>query len=220
MIDFFKNWCKLRWARLGSWKRLYWRDTQAASKCVKHRRGQYSTTDGQEWIHHSVFQTRWVPNRRSRAIGWVVQGIWKACQIWKIYFGNLKEGFLQYILWQILFVLRIRKKYPWSQIIFQNDAKGRVMRIPSQTVQSEDDVDKSNHEKDPIFKDDTSKGILSLFCLFSSYIFENSRSSIFTFLISSLILKLGRPSSEKTSLLTLATYSKKSLERLMISYIR
>ena len=32
------------------------------------------------------------------------------------------------------------------------------MRIPSQTVQSEDDVDKSNHEKDPIFKDDTSKG--------------------------------------------------------------
>ena len=49
--------------------------------------------------------------------------------------------------------------------MFQNDAKGKVMRIPSQTVQSEDDVDKSNHEKDPIFKDDTSKGILSLLCL-------------------------------------------------------
>ena len=48
---------------------------------------------------------------------------------------------------------------------FQNDAKGRVMRIPSQTVQSEDDVDKPNHEKDPIFKDDTSKGILSLLSL-------------------------------------------------------
>jgi hypothetical protein len=41
-----------------------------------------------------------------------------------------------------------------------NDAKGKVMRIPSQTVQSEDDVDKSNHEKDPIFKDDTSKGVM------------------------------------------------------------
>ena len=35
------------------------------------------------------------------------------------------------------------------------------MRIPSQTVQSEDDVDKPNHEKDPIFKDDTSKGTLA-----------------------------------------------------------
>ena len=174
MIDFFKNWCKLRWARLGSWKRLYWRDTQAASKCVKHRRGQYSTTDGQEWIHHSVFQTRWVPNRRSRAIGWVVQGIWKACQIWKIYFGNLKEGFLQYILWQTICFEDKKNKYPWFQIIFQNDAKGRVMRIPSQTVQSEDDVDKSNHEKDPIFKDDTSKGILSLFCLLSRWFGRNS----------------------------------------------
>ena len=42
------------------------------------------------------------------------------------------------------------------------------MRIPSQTVQSEDDVDKPNHEKDPIFKDDTSKGILHLLCLLSN----------------------------------------------------
>ena len=42
------------------------------------------------------------------------------------------------------------------------------MRIPSQTVQSEDDVDKPNHEKDPIFKDDTSKGILPLLCLLSN----------------------------------------------------
>ena len=49
--------------------------------------------------------------------------------------------------------------------MFQNDAKGKVMRIPSQTVQSENDVEKSNHEKDPIFKDDTSKGILSLLSL-------------------------------------------------------
>ena len=39
------------------------------------------------------------------------------------------------------------------------------MRIPSQTVQSENDVEKSNHEKDPIFKDDTSKGTASLLCL-------------------------------------------------------
>ena len=39
------------------------------------------------------------------------------------------------------------------------------MRIPSQTVQSEDDAEKSNHEKDPIFKDDTSKGTASLLCL-------------------------------------------------------
>ena len=42
------------------------------------------------------------------------------------------------------------------------------MRIPSQTVQSEDDVDKPNHEKDPIFKDDTSKGILHLLWLLSN----------------------------------------------------
>ena len=39
------------------------------------------------------------------------------------------------------------------------------MRIPSQTVQSEDDVEKSNHDKDPIFKDNTSKGTSFLLCL-------------------------------------------------------
>ena len=50
-------------------------------------------------------------------------------------------------------------------MIFQNDAKGKVMRIPSQTVQSEDDVEKYDHEKDPIFKDDTSKGTSSHLCL-------------------------------------------------------
>ena len=48
------------------------------------------------------------------------------------------------------------------------------MRIPSQTVQSEDDVDKPNHEKDPIFKDDTSKGILPLLCLLLNWLEINS----------------------------------------------
>ena len=58
-----------------------------------------------------------------------------------------------------------KNEYLWFEIIFQNDAKGKVMRIPSQTVQSEDDVEKYDHEKDPIFKDDTSKGTSSHLCL-------------------------------------------------------
>ena len=64
------------------------------------------------------------------------------------------------------------------------------MRIPSQTVQSEDDVDKPNHEKDPIFKDDTSKGILSLLSLLLNWSGEilhikKPRSTILNYSISS-----------------------------------
>ena len=77
----------------------------------------------------------------------------------------MKEGISAIHTVTNIICFKDKKKILLFQIIFQNDAKGKVMRIPSQTVQSEDDVDKPNHEKDPIFKDDTSKGILPLLCL-------------------------------------------------------